>query len=63
MLSLYIYSIYTLIFLSACLQSVNPYLMGQRLDNVVAKKSVPHFSEEEEEEAPPTVSAATKSTT
>lgn len=24
--------------------------MGQRLDNVVAKKSVPHFSEEEEEE-------------
>ncbi|KAG8011403.1 Neuroendocrine protein 7B2 [Nibea albiflora] len=42
--------------------SVNPYLMGQRLDNVVAKKSVPHFSEEEEEEAP-TVSAASKSTT
>lgn len=24
--------------------------MGQRLDNVVAKKSVPHFSEEEQEE-------------
>ncbi|XP_051264153.1 neuroendocrine protein 7B2 [Dicentrarchus labrax] len=43
-------------------RSVNPYLMGQRLDNVVAKKSVPHFSEEEEEEAP-TVSAASKSTT
>ncbi|KAK9531323.1 hypothetical protein VZT92_010756 [Zoarces viviparus] len=43
-------------------RSVNPYLMGQRLDNVVAKKSVPHFSEEEEEE-PPTVSAASKSTT
>ncbi|XP_047430325.1 neuroendocrine protein 7B2 [Mugil cephalus] len=35
-------------------RSVNPYLMGQRLDNVVAKKSVPHFSEEEE--AAPTVS-------
>uniref|UniRef100_A0A665TT83 Neuroendocrine protein 7B2 n=1 Tax=Echeneis naucrates TaxID=173247 RepID=A0A665TT83_ECHNA len=30
--------------------SVNPYLMGQRLDNVVAKKSVPHFYEEEDEE-------------
>ncbi|XP_031437790.1 neuroendocrine protein 7B2 isoform X1 [Clupea harengus] len=29
-------------------RSVNPYLMGQRLDNVVAKKSVPHFSEEED---------------
>ncbi|XP_054475071.1 neuroendocrine protein 7B2 [Anoplopoma fimbria] len=43
-------------------RSVNPYLMGQRLDNVVAKKSVPHFSEEEEEE-PPTLSAASKSTT
>ncbi|XP_073495114.1 neuroendocrine protein 7B2 [Phyllobates terribilis] len=28
---------------------VNPYLQGQRLDNVVAKKSVPHFSGEEEE--------------
>ncbi|KAG2457806.1 7B2 protein, partial [Polypterus senegalus] len=28
-------------------RSVNPYLMGQRLDNVVAKKSVPHFSEED----------------
>ncbi|KAM4013614.1 neuroendocrine protein 7B2 [Anomaloglossus baeobatrachus] len=27
----------------------NPYLQGQRLDNVVAKKSVPHFSGEEEE--------------
>ncbi|XP_028460442.1 neuroendocrine protein 7B2 [Perca flavescens] len=43
-------------------RSVNPYLMGQRLDNVVAKKSVPHFSEEEEEEAP-IASAASKSTT
>lgn len=43
------------------LQSVNPYLQGQRLDNVVAKKSVPHFSEEEEEEAP-TSSAAIKPT-
>uniref|UniRef100_A0A672RG63 Neuroendocrine protein 7B2 n=1 Tax=Sinocyclocheilus grahami TaxID=75366 RepID=A0A672RG63_SINGR len=30
--------------------STNPYLMGQRLDNVVAKKSVPHFSEEDEVE-------------
>ncbi|XP_008283161.1 neuroendocrine protein 7B2 [Stegastes partitus] len=40
-------------------RSVNPYLMGQRLDNVVAKKSVPHFSEEEEEEAP-TVPAASQ---
>ncbi|XP_040416399.1 rho GTPase-activating protein 11A isoform X6 [Cygnus olor] len=28
-------------------RSVNPYLQGQRLDNVVAKKSVPHFSEED----------------
>uniref|UniRef100_A0A8D0HS15 Neuroendocrine protein 7B2 n=1 Tax=Sphenodon punctatus TaxID=8508 RepID=A0A8D0HS15_SPHPU len=28
-------------------RSVNPYLQGQRLDNVVAKKSVPHFSDEE----------------
>uniref|UniRef100_A0A4W3HW30 Neuroendocrine protein 7B2 n=1 Tax=Callorhinchus milii TaxID=7868 RepID=A0A4W3HW30_CALMI len=27
--------------------SANPYLRGQRLDNVVAKKSVPHFSEED----------------
>uniref|UniRef100_A0A3Q0RPZ6 Neuroendocrine protein 7B2 n=1 Tax=Amphilophus citrinellus TaxID=61819 RepID=A0A3Q0RPZ6_AMPCI len=42
--------------------SVNPYLLGQRLDNVVAKKSVPHFSEEEEEDAP-SVPAASKSTT
>lgn len=41
---------------------LNPYLMGQKLDNVVAKKSVPHFSEEEEEEEP-TVTAAAKSTT
>nr|XP_020661833.1 neuroendocrine protein 7B2 [Pogona vitticeps] len=30
-------------------RSVNPYLQGQRLDNVVAKKSVPHFSDEEKE--------------
>ncbi|KAJ8399097.1 hypothetical protein AAFF_G00414760 [Aldrovandia affinis] len=29
-------------------RSANPYLMGQRLDNVVAKKSVPHFSEEDD---------------
>jgi hypothetical protein len=30
-------------------QSVNnPYLMGQKLDNVVAKKSVPHYPEEED---------------
>lgn len=50
-----------LLFLSPCLQSVNPYLMGQRLDNVVAKKSVPRFSEEEEEEAP-TASATIVST-
>ncbi|XP_007904710.1 neuroendocrine protein 7B2 [Callorhinchus milii] len=28
-------------------RSANPYLRGQRLDNVVAKKSVPHFSEED----------------
>ncbi|KAK6297765.1 hypothetical protein J4Q44_G00323480 [Coregonus suidteri] len=27
----------------------NPYLMGQRLDNVVAKKSVPHYPEEDED--------------
>ncbi|XP_064781817.1 neuroendocrine protein 7B2-like isoform X1 [Oncorhynchus masou masou] len=26
----------------------NPYLMGQKLDNVVAKKSVPHYPEEED---------------
>nr|XP_029134292.1 uncharacterized protein LOC109988407 [Labrus bergylta] len=38
-------------------RSTNPYLMGQRLENVVAKKSVPHFSEEEEDVAP-TVSVA-----
>ncbi|XP_028996903.1 neuroendocrine protein 7B2 isoform X1 [Betta splendens] len=42
-------------------RSVNPYLTGQRLDNVVAKKSVPHYFEEEEEA--PTPSASTKSTT
>nr|XP_031360861.1 rho GTPase-activating protein 11A isoform X4 [Lonchura striata domestica] len=29
-------------------RSVNPYLQGQRLDNVVAKKSVPQFSDEDE---------------
>ncbi|XP_041911022.1 neuroendocrine protein 7B2 isoform X3 [Arvicola amphibius] len=29
--------------------SINPYLQGKKLDNVVAKKSVPHFSEEEKE--------------
>lgn len=28
-------------------QNVNPYLQGQRLDNVVAKKSVPQFSDED----------------
>ncbi|XP_065610425.1 neuroendocrine protein 7B2 isoform X2 [Cyrtonyx montezumae] len=28
-------------------RNVNPYLQGQRLDNVVAKKSVPHFSDED----------------
>ncbi|NWI83748.1 7B2 protein, partial [Dryoscopus gambensis] len=28
-------------------RSVNPYLQGQRLDNVVAKKSVPQFSDED----------------
>nr|XP_020459741.1 neuroendocrine protein 7B2 isoform X1 [Monopterus albus] len=46
-------------------RSVNPYLMGQRLDNVVAKKSVPHFSEEEDEkeEEALTRSAASKTTT
>ncbi|KAK6294928.1 hypothetical protein J4Q44_G00341540 [Coregonus suidteri] len=27
----------------------NPYLMGQRLDSVVAKKSVPYYPEEEED--------------
>lgn len=43
LLTLYVY-------ICLFLQSTNPYLMGQRLDNVVAKKSVPHFSEEEEEE-------------
>ncbi|PNJ08334.1 neuroendocrine protein 7B2 isoform X1 [Pongo pygmaeus] len=30
-------------------RSVNPYLQGQRLDNVVAKKSVPHFSDEDKD--------------
>lgn len=44
---------------SLCLQSVNPYLMGQRLDNVVAKKSVPHYPEEEEE---PTTTSSSKTT-
>ncbi|GCB80333.1 neuroendocrine protein 7B2-like [Scyliorhinus torazame] len=28
-------------------RSVNPYLQGKRLNNVVAKKSAPHFSEED----------------
>ncbi|XP_053924933.1 neuroendocrine protein 7B2 [Cuculus canorus] len=28
-------------------RNVNPFLQGQRLDNVVAKKSVPHFSDED----------------
>lgn len=37
-------------------RSANPYLQGQRLDNVVAKKSVPHFYEDEGE---PTVSPKT----
>lgn len=38
--------------------------MGQRLDNVVAKKSVPNFSEEEEEdEASASSAAANKSAT
>lgn len=59
---MYMFTVCIIIFLSAFLQSVNPYLMGQRLDNVVAKKSVPHFSEEEEEETP-TISAASKTTT
>lgn len=44
-------------------QSVNPYLMGQRLDNVVAKKSVPNFSEEDEDETSTSAAAASKSTT
>lgn len=30
-------------------RNANPYLQGQRLDNVVAKKSVPHFYEDEGE--------------
>ncbi|KAK1338893.1 hypothetical protein QTO34_019560 [Cnephaeus nilssonii] len=30
-------------------RSVNPYLQGQRLDNVVAKKSVPHFPDEDKD--------------
>ncbi|XP_075469367.1 neuroendocrine protein 7B2 isoform X2 [Ascaphus truei] len=30
-------------------RTVNPYLQGQRLDSVVAKKSVPHFSGEDDE--------------
>lgn len=57
----YMFTVCIVIYFSSSLQSVNPYLMGQRLDKVVAKKSVPHFSEEEEEEAQ-TVSAARKST-
>ncbi|KAK0151038.1 Neuroendocrine protein 7B2 [Merluccius polli] len=43
-------------------RSVNPYLRGQRLNNVVAKKSAPHFSDEEGEEASPT-SVSSKTTT
>uniref|UniRef100_A0A8C7FUH4 Neuroendocrine protein 7B2 n=1 Tax=Oncorhynchus kisutch TaxID=8019 RepID=A0A8C7FUH4_ONCKI len=38
----------------------NPYLMGQRLNNVVAKKSVPHYPEEDEDYRTTT---ATKTTT
>ncbi|KAG7283019.1 hypothetical protein CRUP_012912 [Coryphaenoides rupestris] len=45
-------------------RSVNPYLMGQKLNNVVAKKSAPHFSdEEEEEEATPTTFVRRQTTT
>ncbi|XP_038133441.1 neuroendocrine protein 7B2-like isoform X1 [Cyprinodon tularosa] len=40
-------------------RSVNPYLLGQRLDNVVAKKSVPNFSEEEENQASTTTAPST----
>ncbi|XP_077444074.1 neuroendocrine protein 7B2 [Stigmatopora argus] len=39
-------------------RNVNPYLMGQQLENVVAKKSVPNFYEEEAS----TISATTKAT-
>ncbi|KAJ3606330.1 hypothetical protein NHX12_025851 [Muraenolepis orangiensis] len=42
--------------------SVNPYLIGQRLTNVVAKKSAPHFYEEEGQEAPPTPVSSRPST-
>ncbi|CAL8392345.1 unnamed protein product [Gadus morhua 'NCC'] len=42
-------------------RSVNPYWMGQRLTNVVAKKSAPHFSDEERGEAP-TTSVSSKTT-
>ncbi|CAL8314958.1 unnamed protein product [Lota lota] len=41
-------------------RSVNPYLMGQRLTNVVAKKSAPQFSDEEGEA--PTTSVSSKTT-
>ncbi|XP_029984366.1 neuroendocrine protein 7B2 [Sphaeramia orbicularis] len=41
-------------------RSTNPYLLGKRLENVVAKKSVPHFSEEEEDT--PTVSTISRTT-
>ncbi|XP_037100582.1 neuroendocrine protein 7B2 isoform X2 [Syngnathus acus] len=42
-------------------RSVNPYLRGQRLDNVVAKKSVPSFYEDQNDEAS-TITATTKAT-
>ncbi|KAM6965327.1 neuroendocrine protein 7B2 [Aplochiton taeniatus] len=40
-------------------RSVNPYLMGQRLDNVVAKKSVPHYYEDEDETSTTTSTTTT----
>lgn len=52
---------YNVIFSPFLFQSVNnPYLMGQKLDNVVAKKSVPHYPEEDEDYRTTT---ATKTTT
>nr|XP_057913862.1 neuroendocrine protein 7B2 [Doryrhamphus excisus] len=42
-------------------RSANPYLMGQRLDSVVAKKSVPDFSSEEEKHVASTMPPSTKS--
>lgn len=44
-------------------RSTNPYLMGQRLDKVVAKKSVPHYPEDEEEDSTTTKSTPGKITT